>query len=165
MTRLVQDGSYRLLQDGVSYRLLQDGIGPTIIAPGTFELSAIRAALATTAKGSTNLRPYSYLALQPQPPALVVGWPDNFDPRVIEASAAATLTIPVVIVVSLREDRAADVEMMGYLDVVPRNIAADATLGGLVDSAAVTSVERVVQQDLGGNIPILVGTISVEVYT
>lgn len=98
-------------------------------------LSVIRSALATQIGVHPDFQDYTVYAFEPKNPArpaVIIGWPDVYDPRGTFAGDV-DLVLPVRFEIVWRSDEQLDDQMMAAMDSAVAAIEEDRTLLGNVD--------------------------------
>lgn len=113
----------------------------------------IRTALAAVLAGVPGLRAYDHLPGQVEPPAALVR-PETIDYE-ITTDGAIDLTLVVVVLVAGVHERTSQAALDAYLDhhgesSIVAAVAADPTLGDVVDAARVTGLRSWGQMDYAG---------------
>lgn len=125
-------------------------------------LSAVRAGLKATLILS-GVETYGYMTLRPNTPAVVVGFPEELDPRAV-LGPGMDYVIDVALFVSLSDDRVADENLTALVEDVLVILDANPTLGNSVSSCVATRVGDFGRMPLGDTEEALGCLVTVEVY-
>lgn len=93
-----------------------------------------RNALATTlAAGFSGANVSGFERKSPARPAIIVSWPDEYDPRP-DFGTSVDFTIPVRVEVDWADDEQSDTDIETFMEAIVAVIEADPTLSGAVNS-------------------------------
>lgn len=120
----------------------------------------------------TDLHVYDNETPRIEYPALIIGWPESYDPRAY-LGGGADIVFPCRLELPASRDwESADDQLEGYLSLTGPNsliaaIEADPTLGGVVDSAAVIGFDNFGFREMnnaGNTTVVLMCEARIEVY-
>jgi hypothetical protein len=126
-------------------------------------LTAIRAGL------KCNIEPYfdGYTVLEyehksPPAHAIVVGWPDHYDPRPVQGTGD-DLVIPVRFEIPWQDDESSNLALEDAMDAAVTAIESDRTLGGACDDLSCAPFIDIGARTMPSDAVIITFTVPVEV--
>ncbi|MDP8930466.1 MAG: hypothetical protein M3O70_18335 [Actinomycetota bacterium] len=132
------------------------------------DLAAIREGLRARLDTVPDLQASAYLLAKPTPPTAMVGGPDTIG-FLEEFGGTPTWTLPIILYTGLAHDVAAQKRLDTYLapfgpTSVRAAVEADPTLGGIVDSLAVTGMTGYRTYIMEANVLYLGAELTVEIF-
>jgi hypothetical protein len=128
-------------------------------------LLAIRAALADNILSDPNFSDfevYAYEVKDPRRPAIIVGWPETYDPRA-DYAGDIDLIIPVRVEIVWLDDAGTDDMLMSAMENLRDAIETDRTLQNNVDDVSCAPFEEIGTRTSGDDTVIVQFSVPVEI--
>jgi len=125
-------------------------------------LSAIRTALKDNLSALDGYSVFDYEPKTAPPWAIIVGWPDSYDPRATMAGDRDIL-VPVRVVIPWQDDNSSDDALETAMDAVVDAIESDRDLGGACDDLSCRSFTSIGARTMPNDTVVMTFTVPVEV--
>ena len=125
-------------------------------------LAAVRTGLKTNLSTLTDYNVFDYEPKTAPPWAIIIGWPDSYDPRAILAGDV-DLVLPVRIVIPWFDDNSSDDALETAMDTVVAAIESDRTLGAACDDLSCRPYTDIGARTMPNDTVVITFTVPVEV--
>lgn len=125
-------------------------------------LAQVRTGLKTNLEAMTEYTVLDYEHKSPPAWAIIIGWPDVYDPRSTHAGDV-DLVIPVRVMIPWQDDESSDDALEDAMNTVVATIESDRTLGGACDDLSCAAFTDIGARTMPNDLVLITFTIPVEV--